>query len=66
MKNGDEEKAISYFKDAFVTAEANNYISYFIREFNRCPEYQEFCRIKNIHPEFMERLSIFTNEHVVS
>lgn len=65
LKNGDEEKAISYLKDAFVTAEANNYISYFIREFKRCPENAEFCRIKNIHPEFMERLSIFSNEHVV-
>ena len=65
MKNGDEEKAISYFKDAFISAEANNYISYFIREFERCPETQEFCRIRNIHCEFMGRLSIFTDEHVV-
>jgi ATP/maltotriose-dependent transcriptional regulator MalT len=65
LKNGDEAKAMEYFKEAFVSAEANNYISYFIREFNRCPEHAEFCRIRNIHPEFMGRLSIFTNEHVV-
>lgn len=65
MKNGDEEKAISYFKEAFISAEANNYISYFIREFERCPETQEFCKIRNIHCEFMGRLSIFTDEHVV-